>query len=134
MQIRILVSPLAKAAYFDAWAEVAQAELAACGIDASQVSVAGGMDFLEVDASEGELKSLARMSFAQGLFRVEGEGLVPLETSADFSWPEALVYGLWAEQFVDYQDNLLGVDDSPTTYATDLAESYNVDSVLCPCP
>jgi hypothetical protein len=93
MQIRILVSPLVKAAYFDVWVEVAQAELAASGIGASQVSAVGGMDFLDVDVIDDDLKSLARMSFAQGLFGVDGEAFVPLETSADFSWPEALVYG-----------------------------------------
>lgn len=93
MRTKILVSPLAKAAYFDAWREVAQAELAVRGFEASEHSAIGDMDFFEVDVAEDDLKSLARSSFAQGLLRVEGEGLVPLETSADFAWPEAMVYG-----------------------------------------
>lgn len=93
MRTKILVSPLAKAAYFDAWREVAEVELAVCGVETSELSTIGDMDFFEVDVAEDDLKSLARSSFAQGLFRVEGEGLVPLEASADFAWPEALVYG-----------------------------------------
>lgn len=93
MRIKILVSPLAKAAYFDAWREVAEAELAVGGVETFEPGTIGDMDFFEVDAAEDDLKSLARSSFAQGLFRVEGEALVALETSTDFSWPEAMVYG-----------------------------------------
>lgn len=93
MRTKILVSPLAKAAYFDAWREVAEAELAVCGVKALELSTIGDMDFFEVEVEEDDLKSLARSSFAQGLFRVEGEVLVPLKTAADFTWPEALVYG-----------------------------------------
>lgn len=43
---------------------------------------------------------------------------------------EALVYGLWGEQFVEYQDDFRGIDDSTTEYATDIANSYTVKSVL----
>lgn len=93
MRIRVLISPLARAAWFDAYIEVARSELGVCGFEAGAVVSAGGMEFLEVEAAQSDLKALARLSFAQGLFRVVNEALVPLDIAADFAWPEALVYG-----------------------------------------
>lgn len=93
MRVRVLISPLVRAAYFDSVLDVASAELQSCGFAGAEPSSTGGMDFLEVDVDEGELPALARLSFVQGLFGLEDEKLVPLDRAADFSWPEALVYG-----------------------------------------
>lgn len=93
MRVRILISPLAKAAYFDAVLDVARAELAACGFEAGEVVSAGGMEFLEVEVDEGALAGLSRFSFVQGLFAEDGEALLPLDQAADFKFPEAMVYG-----------------------------------------
>lgn len=41
---------------------------------------------------------------------------------------EALVYGLWAEESIDYDDEVVGLE--PDVKCTDMAESYAVESVL----
>ena len=93
MRVQILISPLTKAAWFDASLEVAQAELAVHGHDAAKTVKVGGFEFLEVDAEEQELNSLARLSFVQGLFAVQGDALVPLDIEPGFEYPDGLVYG-----------------------------------------
>lgn len=93
MRARILISPLARAAYFDAVFDVARAELTAIGVDTAELVVKGPFGFFEFSAGEEDLPPLARLSFAQGLFRVDGDVLVPLDIRPEFTWPEALVYG-----------------------------------------
>ena len=93
MRVSVLISPLAKAAYFDAVLEVARAELVACGFEAAEVVSTGGMEFLQVEADEDALAQLSRLSFVQGFFAVDGEAFLPLDQTADFKFPEALVYG-----------------------------------------
>lgn len=43
---------------------------------------------------------------------------------------EALVYGLWAEKLISYDDELVGLAEDQDTEQTNLAESYNVVSVI----
>jgi hypothetical protein len=93
MQVRALISPLTKAAYFDAYLDVAVAEFEACGFEVNAKSQLGEFDFFDVDASEDDLRKLTRLSVVQGLFSFEGEAMLPLNVGPEFSYPEALVYG-----------------------------------------
>lgn len=95
MQLRLLVSPLARGAYFDAYLDVARAELRAHlpGVDVASHRV-GGLDLFAVEADEAALPALARLSFIQGVFLEDAAGgLVPLELEPGFLLPEALVFG-----------------------------------------
>lgn len=94
MRIQLLVSPLAKGAYFDAYLDVAGAELAVHWSGDVELTQIGGLDLLALEVEEGaSLADLARLSFVQGIFRTEGAGLIPLEPGSDLVLPEAVVYG-----------------------------------------
>ena len=92
--IAILVSPLAKGAYFNDYLEVAQAELhAALPQQPASYRRFGMLDFLLVDVPDKALPRLTELSFVQGLFRLEGESLTPLPLSPDFKLHDNFVYG-----------------------------------------
>ncbi len=92
--LALLVSPLAKGAYFDDYLEVAKAELAGLvgeqPIGHRQIS---GMDFFEIEATDEQLAALATLSFVQGLFECENEQLLPLPVNAGFQLHEDFVFG-----------------------------------------
>jgi hypothetical protein len=95
MKLKLLVTPLAKGAYFDAYLDVARAELQAHfpGVDAELEQV-GGLDLLAVELDEDSLPIAARLSFVQGAFRTEDTGrLVPLALQSDLLLPDAIVFG-----------------------------------------
>ena len=88
----LLVSPRAEAAYFAQMIDVARAELAfVAGVEGVHMQ-RGGMEFLCVEGVEPG--RLARLSFLQGIFRMEGDALIPLDIQAayrlhaDFVWGE----------------------------------------------
>ncbi len=94
MNLKLLVSPLAKGAYFADYLEVARAEIRAhypeTDVRAEKI---GALDFLGVELDAEVLEQLARLSFVQGIFEVSGGGLVALDRAPGFAMPEALVYG-----------------------------------------
>lgn len=95
MTLRLLVNPLAKGAYFDAYLDVAMSELRAHvpAVDVEAVSV-GGMDFLRLPLRDDQLSVVSRLSFVQGGFREAAENtLIPLDLRPDFDLPEGFVYG-----------------------------------------
>lgn len=95
MTYRLLVNPLAKGAYFDAYLDVGRAELEAHfpNRDMEVVSV-GGLDFFRLSLHDDELSAAARCSVVQGIFREEPSGaLWPCDIHPDLRLPEALVYG-----------------------------------------
>ena len=85
----LLISPRADAAYFAHVLDVARAELM---IESKHIQI-GSMQFLIVDTPDAELPRLARMSFVQGIFRVDGEHMVPLDVTANFKLHEDFVWG-----------------------------------------
>lgn len=94
MPVDLLVSPLAQGAYFASVAEVARAELGLFFPDAAvELHTRGGLDFLRTDLPEDALPSLARLSFVQGIFAVDGDQLRVLDAAPDYTLPRQLVYG-----------------------------------------
>ena len=118
MNLKLLISPEAKGAYFGQYIDVAKAELAyVLDADASNIELTkkGGLDFLSFvppDAtpepeptaesasrdSQNTLRALARLSFVQGIFedvpQTEGEPLLrPLPVGPDFDFHPDLVFG-----------------------------------------
>lgn len=98
MHLYLLVSPLARGAYFDAHLDVAGHELRAHapGVEFS-VERVGQLDFFSVELPEHALAMVSRLSFVQGAFRVEGADgprLVPIDLRPDFVLPESFVYGV----------------------------------------
>lgn len=95
MNILILISPEAKAAYFSDFIKVAQEELRLTfhGLESSHVHF-GRMDFLEVSAAKDTLHQLVRLSFVQGLFEKDASGkLSPLAIRDDFYLDDRFIFG-----------------------------------------
>lgn len=89
----ILISPRAEGAYFAQVQRVARAELAGL-TDASVEDLSvGEMRFLRLDCDPGLLPALARLSFAQGVFEVEGPAWRPVDQSPGFALHPNFVYG-----------------------------------------
>lgn len=90
----ILVSPLAKGAFFADAIAVAKKELSwVAHIDYCEHLAFGQMDFLLVDAEFDALPVLARLSFAQGIFELHGEQFAPLSNGPEFALHEDFVFG-----------------------------------------
>ena len=108
MKVKLLVSPLARGAYFEEYTEVASAEFAARFPDTPfEVEQFGGLVFLsasldkngeDMEVNAAALQSVARLSFVQGAFAVtDTDALKPLQLEPDFLLPQQLVYG-WKYQ------------------------------------
>lgn len=94
MKLELLVSPLARFAYFADYLNVARAELAAHLPDRqTEVETRADMTFLCLEGREEELPTLARLSFVQGIFEKTEAGLHIVDQGGDFQLPEELVYG-----------------------------------------
>lgn len=94
MDVKLLVSPLAKGAYFADYLDVARAEFLAAHPEAAvTIEQRGNLDFLNVTVGDSELKRLARLSFVQGIFQPRDGYLEVLEVDPEYSLPEQLVYG-----------------------------------------
>jgi 16S rRNA G966 N2-methylase RsmD len=93
MKLKLLLSPLAKAAYFGNYLEVAHAEFLAhypeCDVRPEKLAT---LDYLNVELYEEELQQLSRLSFVQGIFKEEGDKLIVLNQEPGFVLPEELVY------------------------------------------
>lgn len=93
MKISLLLTPLAKAAYFDAAKDVALLELRALGFEDCALREVGSLSFIDLDAEEEQIAALMRASVCQGLFERVEQGLLPLDQEPNFKLPEALVTG-----------------------------------------
>jgi hypothetical protein len=93
----ILISPLAKMAYFGDYLEVAMAELGLFLNADSQVVRFGEMEFIEIQVEAEQVahtcSNLSRLSFVQGIFQRSGEVLTPINVEPGFCYPEELVFG-----------------------------------------
>ena len=96
MELKLLVSPLAKGAYYASVLDVARTEFAAHFPQAEATfERIGGLDFLNTDLEESSLCTMVRLSFVQGVFHDKGRsGLVPLSPEIGFALPEELVFGV----------------------------------------
>lgn len=93
MKLMLLLSPLAKGAYFADAIDVAAAELmAVCPVEGDVVEQ-GGLTFFRVDADKRQVRQLARLSFVQGIFEDTGDGLHIVDADPNFLLHEDLVYG-----------------------------------------
>ena len=94
LNLSLLVSPLAKGAYFANILEVAQAELQTLiGDRPYQMQPRAGLDFIDLEADENSLSALAQLSFVQGIFLNQGESLVPLAADKHFRLHDDFVFG-----------------------------------------
>ena len=93
MKYSLLLSPLARTAYFADWQKIARAELAACGFEIGSVREVGTFCLVDLEADESDLQRLSRLSAVQGVFSRDGESLLPLDVSPGFSLPDNLVFG-----------------------------------------
>lgn len=96
MKTHLLVTPLARGAYFDDLFDVARAELHVHFPDAPvEIVQIGGLDFFVTDLPPEALNAAARLSFVQGAFEADAEGrLRPLDLQTGFQLPEQLVTGI----------------------------------------
>jgi hypothetical protein len=98
MKLKLLVTPLAKGAFYDAYLDVARAELAV-HFPALSAELAieqlGGLDFICAPFDADALPTLARLACVQGAFSEGDDGaLRPLLLPSDLRLPEAWVYGV----------------------------------------
>ena len=90
----LLITPLAKGAYFASLFEVAEAELLAHFPAFKPLwRSLGGLDFMEVSAPRSVYPQLLRLSFVQGLFEYSIDGLRCVDEGPSFVLPEGLVWG-----------------------------------------
>jgi|TARA_Y100000310_G_scaffold309670_1_gene354023 hypothetical protein len=93
MKLKLLLSPLTKAAYFADYLDVARAEfLAHYPASEAKLQRQATLDFLNVELNEEELPQLSRLSFVQGIFEADADKLVPVNQEPGFVLPEELVY------------------------------------------
>jgi len=95
LNLKLLISPLSKGAYFADYPAVARAEFLAhypeCEVHLEKLAT---LSYLNVEVKEEQLQQLSRLSFVQGIFRVEEDKLVVLDQEPGFILPEELVYGV----------------------------------------
>ncbi|MEL6543529.1 MAG: hypothetical protein AAFQ82_02820, partial [Myxococcota bacterium] len=92
MKVAVLITPLARGAYFSDTVDVARHELEALtGIRDPEHRTEGSLDFLQFEVDDpGPLFTL---SFTQGVFEVCAGGLQPLDTNAPFRLHDDWVFG-----------------------------------------
>lgn len=92
MHLKLLITPLAKGAWFEQRVEVAEAELTLTfpGVTAT-VDRRPSLELLDVELPEATLPRLARLSFLQAAFEVDGDCWRALDLDPGFLLPEQLV-------------------------------------------
>ena len=94
MPLQLLVSPLARGAYFADTLAVARAELASRWPDAAvRTDRRATIDLLEIDLPPEAAPDLARRSFVQAIFTPAPGGMTLLDADPGFTLPEGLVFG-----------------------------------------
>lgn len=90
----LLISPTARGAFFGEVHKVSMAEIGGVsGVDVGSIETRGSMDFLRVSCSADMVKTLLRLSFAQGVFQIDEQGWSPVEGSTEFLLHEDFVSG-----------------------------------------
>ncbi|RDE24068.1 hypothetical protein DV711_00210 [Motiliproteus coralliicola] len=93
-KLALLISPQARSAYFADYLIVARSEFQQLFGDRELVyRDVGPLEFFELEAEESEQQVLLRLSFVQGLFRIDGDRLQPLAQQADFHLHPDFVFG-----------------------------------------
>jgi len=94
MTFDLLIDPRATGAYFADTLDVARAELL-LHLPDSQPEVIEHPMFrrLRVQVPEAALPQLARLSFVQGIFAVDGAQLTPMPTDPDYALPAEVIFG-----------------------------------------
>ncbi len=92
MRLKLLVTPLAKGAWFDQRLDVALEEVALAfpGVEA-RPERRFGLELVDVELPEAALPRVARLSFLQAAFEADGERLRPLDLDPGFVLPEELL-------------------------------------------
>lgn len=94
MNIQLLVSPLAKGAYFEDFLSVAMTELRYCLPHlTAETSQTGPFNFINLEVDAADLPKLTRLSFVQGIFESNQDGLKIIDQEPDFDLPGSLIYG-----------------------------------------
>ena len=93
-RIALLLSPLAKNAYFKDYLEIAKIELLDLLGDEQLIEhrMIAAMDFFELEAAEKHLPALARLSSVLGVFEQSGEQLTPLAVDNGLQLHEDFVF------------------------------------------
>ena len=90
----LLISPLARAAYFGDVHKVALSEIAGLpDVSVQGITSHGALAFLCLNSDEALVPALLRLSFAQGLFRVEDGAFYSVEAGPGFALHEDFVSG-----------------------------------------
>jgi hypothetical protein len=94
MNVKLLLSPLTKGAYFADAVQVARAEYLAHfpGREVAEEWV-GPLVFLNADADEADFEQILRLSCVQALFTDHDGALTAIDKVSGFEFPAALVWG-----------------------------------------
>ena len=94
MLLDLLVTPLATGAYYASVLDVAQAELTLHFPHVSaEVIERSTLTFLRADLPREALPTVARLSFVQGVFAVDGDSLTVLDAHPGYHLPAPFVFG-----------------------------------------
>jgi hypothetical protein len=92
--IAIQISPVAKAAYFADYLDVARQEiLKVAGEIPLTYTRVGSLEYFELKTDDSNLEKLLQLSFTQGLYAVEDRLLRPLDLQAHYLLHEDFVFG-----------------------------------------
>ena len=93
MKVALLISPLARLAYFSDYKKVCKAELElVCNVQSDWLDM-GHIDALVADIDRAQCPRLAYLSFFQGAFELRGDAWYPLELAPQWSLPDDFLYG-----------------------------------------
>ena len=93
MDLAVLITPLVKGAYFAEYIELCRSELSVLGAHQLEHHAVGGLDFFHFESVPEDLDRIARLACVQGLFKREGDGLIPLDVSPGFQLHSDFVFG-----------------------------------------
>ena len=93
MKVALLISPLARLAYFADYKKVCKAELElVCNVQSDWLDI-GPIDALVADIDRAQCPRLAYLSFFQGAFELRGDAWYPLELAPQWTLPDDFLYG-----------------------------------------
>lgn len=94
MKIAVQISPEAKSAYFADYLDVAKKELELLLRDRETSYLKkGNLEFFIVEDEGEDLGKLLRLSFVQGVYKIENGMLIPLDMTEGFNLHEDFVFG-----------------------------------------
>jgi len=89
----LLLSPLAKGAFFHDYQTVAKCELELLAQQDIELYSRGGMDFVDIDCDASQLENISQSSVVQGVFAKTASGLEPIVAKPDYQLHEDFVFG-----------------------------------------